>query len=119
MSEFLTDDKQDELKRIIRKLHDGAEVKEVKKDFYRLIQGVFPEEIASMEQALIDDGFPAEEVPRLCDVHVQVFEASLEKQKSPKNLPGHPIHTFKLENRAVKSRLKACRRAAAPGPVIR
>ncbi len=56
MSEYLVNQKQEELKGIIKKLHDGASVDEVKKSFDQLIRNVSPEEIASMEQALIDEG---------------------------------------------------------------
>jgi uncharacterized protein len=106
VSEFLVNQKQETLKGIIKDLHDGATVDEVKKSFDQLIRNVSPEEIASMEQALIDEGFPVAEVQRLCDVHVEVFESSLKKYKSPRFMPGHPVHTFKLENREVKQKLK-------------
>jgi DUF438 domain-containing protein len=106
MSEFLVQDreKQEQLKAIIRKLHGGASVSEVKSDFGRLIKDVSAEEIAAMEQALIEGGFPPEEIQRLCDVHVEVFESSLKKDKRAYRLPGHPVHTFMEENREAKKR---------------
>ncbi|MFW6122257.1 MAG: DUF438 domain-containing protein, partial [Petrotogales bacterium] len=58
------------------------------------------------EQSLIDEGMPESEVKRLCDVHVEVFKQSLEKQKRPQAEPGHPIHTFMLENREAEKILK-------------
>jgi DUF438 domain-containing protein len=42
-----------------------------------LISGVEASEIAKMEQALMDEGLPAEEIKRLCDVHVEIFKEAL------------------------------------------
>ena len=36
-----------------------------------------PAEIGEIEQALINEGMPVEEIQRLCDVHVAVFRESL------------------------------------------
>ncbi|TXT44281.1 MAG: hypothetical protein FD137_1622 [Spirochaetes bacterium] len=71
MSEDIVIDpkRQEALTRIIMKLHAGTPVGEVKKEFARLIVGVSAAEIAAMEQALIDNGMPVEEVQRLCEVH--------------------------------------------------
>ena len=42
-------------------------------------RGVSPTEISQMEQALIREGMPVEEVQRLCDVHAAVFKGSIEE----------------------------------------
>jgi DUF438 domain-containing protein len=105
-------ERQVKLKEIIRKLHEGRPVSEVKKEFARLIQGVSAAEVAAMEQSLIDGGMPVEEVQRLCEVHVQVFEHSLGKAGSPSEIAGHPVHTMLAENR-IASRKAAALRAAA------
>ena len=114
MSELLNNhqDRQDKLKKIVEKLNGEADVKQVKKEFDRLIRDVSPEEIAEMEQALIAGGVPVEQVQKLCDVHVSVFESSLEKQKPGKVLPGHPVHTYKLENREAEKLIKQLKKAA-------
>ena len=109
MSELLENDKakQDRLKNIIKRLHEGADVKTVKKEFSKLIKNVSPDEISDMENALINEGLPAEEVQRLCDVHVEVFKDSLKKQKKESKIPGHPVHTYLEENKTVKTILKS------------
>jgi DUF438 domain-containing protein len=66
----------------------------------QLISGVEAIEIAKMEQALMDEGLPAEEIKRLCDVHVEIFKEALEEHDRPEPPMGHPIHTFMKENRA-------------------
>lgn len=113
MSELIQNDayKREELKKIIQRLHDGEPVSRVKKDFDTLIQNVSAEEIAAMEQALMQAGMPAEEIQRLCEVHVTVFENTLESQGKPEKLSGHPIHTYMAENDAARSSLKELKRA--------
>jgi DUF438 domain-containing protein len=91
------------LKEIIRDLHKGADIKVLKKRFLDLIRDVAPSEIANMEQRLISEGMPEEEVKRLCDVHVEVFRESLEDKIVPGLPAGHPVHTLMLENRKAES----------------
>jgi DUF438 domain-containing protein len=93
------------LKDIIRELHRGGDLEEQKKRFADLIRDVSPTEISEMEQKLIEEGLPEEEVKRLCDVHVQVFKESLEGQPLPSAIPGHPLHTLAAENRALEKLL--------------
>jgi hypothetical protein len=93
-------EKQAALKEIIKALHAGEDMAELKQRFSQLISGVEASEIAKMEQALMDEGLPAEEIKRLCDVHVEIFKEALEEQDRPEPPLGHPIHTFMKENRA-------------------
>ncbi|MEI6874965.1 MAG: DUF438 domain-containing protein, partial [Spirochaetota bacterium] len=99
-------ERQAALKTIITRLHRGEKAAEVRKDFARLIQGVSADEIAAMEQALVDEGLPVEEIQRLCEVHVEVFKSSLEKGARVERLPGHPVHSLVAENRAASQHLK-------------
>jgi hypothetical protein len=96
--------RQVELKKIIARLHDGEAPNELKKEFASLIKGVSAAEVAAMEQSLIDGGLPVEEVQRLCEVHVQVFQQSLSMGKKPKELPGHPIYTMLEENKQARKK---------------
>jgi hypothetical protein len=113
MSELIQNEayKREELKKIIQRLHDGESVSRVKKDFDTLIKNVSAEEIAAMEQALMQAGMPAEEIQRLCEVHVTVFENTLESQGRPEKLSGHPIHTYMAENDAARNSLRSLKRA--------
>ena len=88
------------LKEIIRDLHEGAQFDEVKKRFDELVTDVEPTEIAAMEELLFKEGMPAEEVKRLADLHVGVFRDALSTNEIPQTPPGHPVHTFMLENSA-------------------
>ena len=101
--------RQQQLKEIVKDLHEGSDIKAVQKRFAQLIRNVSPEEIAQMEQALIAEGVPVEQVQKVCDVHVQVFEQALERRKKTKVLPGHPVHTYLQENRALRKILRRMR----------
>jgi DUF438 domain-containing protein len=89
------------LKDIIRDLHAGGDIEILKKHFASLVQDVSGAEIGAMEQQLIDEGMPEEEIRKLCDLHVKVFEESLDAQPAPETVPGHPLHTLAEENAAV------------------
>lgn len=94
--------RQEILKDIIRELHLGGDLETQKKRFAELIKDISPAEISEMEQRLIVEGMPEEEIKRLCDVHVQIFRDSLERQPLPSAAPGHPLHTLTEENRALE-----------------
>ncbi|MBS3949483.1 MAG: DUF438 domain-containing protein [Peptococcaceae bacterium] len=94
--------RQQELKKIIRDLHDGKPLAEVKERFSILIKDIGPAEIAALEQALIREGLPEAEIKKLCDVHVQVFKEALDDQRDADAVSGHPVHTFRQENAAIE-----------------
>lgn len=94
--------KQNRLKEIIQGIHRGEDLARLKEQFAALCQGVTATEIADLEQSLMDEGMPEKEVRRLCDLHVAVFEDSLGATPVPDMPPGHPVHTFMLENRETE-----------------
>ncbi len=94
------------LKGIIKDLHKGTDKHLLTERFNELIKDVAPWEIAVMEQQLMAEGMPQEEIKRLCDVHVEVFKSSLEKKVVPGLPAGHPVHTLMLENRAAEDIMK-------------
>ncbi len=113
MSEHINNStrREETLKAVIRRLHQGETVEAVKADFAQLLRDVGPSEIAELEQALITEGLPEAEVKRLCDVHVAVFRESLDAQAPPQERPGHPVHTFRAENDAAEAVLGELERA--------
>jgi uncharacterized protein len=108
MSDQLMDNakRKEALKRVILDLHKGGDPEEIKTRFSKLIGTIDSVEIARLEQELIAEGLPVEEVQALCDVHVAVFQGGLKEQASPEMTPGHPVHTFKYENFALAELLK-------------
>lgn len=103
MSELINnrEHRQEKLKEVIRELHEGKTVDEVKEKFASVIDGVSPREIAEMEVQLVKEGLPIEEIQYLCDVHAEVFKGTLEEIHHPDQVPGHPIHTMRTENTAI------------------
>ena len=114
MSELIQNnaEKQAKLREIVNQLHAGSDTASVKKQFDRLIRDVSPDEIAALEQGLINEGVPVAQVQELCDIHVAVFQSALERQKPGKVLPGHPVHTYREENRIARRKLRVLARAA-------
>ncbi len=99
---YVDPDKLGKLKEIVIALHEGDDPELLKKRFTALVQSVTATEIADLEQSLIDDGMPEQEVRRLCDLHVAMFEDALDSHAVPDMPPGHPVHTFMLENRIAE-----------------
>ena len=101
-----------ELAAIVAELHAGKTAEEVKPRFEELIADVEATEIAAMEQQLIEGGVPADDVKRLCDVHVQVFADALEGHDAVSAPPGHPLDTFQRENQALQQVTASLRKVA-------
>lgn len=94
------EERREVLKGILTDLHKGVEMEILKDRFGALIKNIAAPEIALMEQQLIDEGLPPEELKELCDVHVELFKEALDVQDRPEPPLGHPVHTFMKENRA-------------------
>ena len=90
---------------LLAQLHAGKPVEEVKAQFKATFDGVSAQEIAQAENELIAGGLPPEEIRKLCDIHASVFEGSIEeihRPADPAKVPGHPAHTLKAENQALR-----------------
>lgn len=99
MSE-IPEDKKRMLKETIKQLHAGVSPKEVKEKFRHMLENVSSTEIAKIEQELIKEGMPREEIQRLCDVHMEVFREQLGKQRL--EIPtGHPINILMEEHKIM------------------
>ena len=94
------ENEKQKIKDLIRKLHAGAKPDEVKEKFKQVLKGIGPADIAEIEEELIKEGLPREEIHRLCDVHIAIFKESLEREKTLAS-PGHPIHTLMEEHKIM------------------
>lgn len=114
MSEFINNreqqsltktERQELLKEIIKELHNGRSVDEVKGRFEEAVGSITVKEISQLEQALMEEeGIPVAEVQRLCSVHTAIFKGSIEdihRSERLEDQPGHPVHTFKRENKEI------------------
>lgn len=91
------------LSAILRDLHAGGDTEELKTRFAETIVDITPSELAAVEQSLIEDGLPEEEVKNFCTLHVEVFKEGLDKGDVPSMPGGHPLHTYMMENRAAEN----------------
>jgi len=93
-------DKKRMLKEVIKELHGGASPTAVKEKFKEVLKGTKPEDIAKIEQELVKEGMPREELQRLCDVHMAVFGEQVQDQEL--HIPaGHPISILIEEHRVM------------------
>ncbi|MGQ9596769.1 MAG: DUF438 domain-containing protein [Thermoproteota archaeon] len=91
------EDREKLLRELITQLHMGVRPEEVREKFKDLLESVSPVEIATVEEELIKEGVPREEIRKLCDVHLAVFREQLEKQRL--NIPQeHPINVLMEEH---------------------
>ena len=102
MSE-LSADKKGMLKEIVKQLHDGVPPQEVKEKFKQILKDTSSEDVAKIEQELVKEGMPREELQRLCDVHLAVFGEQLEKHEL-QTPPGHPISILMEEHKILTQR---------------
>jgi len=94
------------LKAIVMRIHDGESPEAVRAEFHDLLRDTSPAEIGAMEQALVADGIDEMEIRKLCDLHVELFEESLDSDL-PDMVPGHPVHTMQAENREADGKAEA------------
>ncbi len=92
--------KKEILKKLVKKLHQGENAEEIKERFREVFKNVSPQEIAQVEEELIKEGMPADEIRRFCDVHIAMFRESLD-QAATIAPPGHPIHILMEEHKIL------------------
>lgn len=114
MAKLIVNDpkKREKMKELVRDLNAGTDVKQIQRRFAKLIKGTSPEEIAAIEQQLMREGMSPDDIRLVCDVHVAVFEQELKKHRRAHALPGHPVHTYRMENKAARRLLRRLRRTA-------
>lgn len=108
-----TKERQDKLKDLILRLHEGEDEKIIKEEFAKHFQTVSPLEISVMERKLMkEEGLAAEEIMRLCNVHVAIMKdyvADPDSIPDDFSKPGHPVHVLREENLAIEAALMRIR----------
>lgn len=101
------------LKHIIKHLHAGEAPEQVKSQLAEMVKQTDASEIAAMEQELIAEGMPVEEVQSMCDLHSEVLRDFVIEPPKRDFAPGHPLDTFRRENQAISQAVLAARGAVA------
>lgn len=111
MSELINNSEKrvETLAEIIKELHSGADKEAVKKKLAALVRETTGEEIVAMEQKLISGGMKVSEIKDMCDLHSQVLGDLVQDDLRARTTPGHPVHTFQMENQAILETTAAVR----------
>ncbi len=91
------------LKELILKLHEGVDQDTVRAELMEVLSKIPYGEVVEVEQELIEEGLPQEEVLRLCDAHSAVLEGNIDLSAMKPIPEGHPVDVFKKENEALKN----------------
>ena len=104
MSEIINNSikRKELLKHMILQLHSGEAPDLVKKRLTELLRSIPYDEVVEVEQELISEGLPVEEVLRLCDIHQMVLDGHIDTSGAKPVPEGHPVDTFKKENRELE-----------------
>lgn len=104
MSEFINNSqkRKDLLKHMILQLHKGEAPDIVRKRLVELLKSIPYDEVVEVEQELISEGLPIEEVLKLCDIHQLVLEGHIDQGDAKPVPEGHPVDTFMKENRELE-----------------
>ena len=100
MSELINNSKKRKelLKHMILQLHKGDAPDLVKNRLAELLTSIPYDEVIEVEQELISEGLPVEEVLKLCDIHQMVLDGKINLTAAKRAPEGHPVDTFKKEN---------------------
>ncbi len=105
MSELInnSEDRKKKLKELILKLHSGQAESEVRRELLESLSQIPYGEVVEVEQELISEGLPEEEVLKLCDAHSSVLKGTIDLRASKQVPEGHPIDVMINENKELKS----------------
>lgn len=115
MSELINTRQQriDIMKVLVRQLHKGSSEEKVRRQLETMLDEADYSDVFLMEVQLIEEGIPEESIRELCDTHTRVLSQHLDLQETPRTTPGHPVHTFVEENKALTILCQEIRRQIA------
>lgn len=117
MSEIINNSRQKKemLKHLILQLHEGVAPEVVKLRLVDLLKSVPYDLVVEVEQELISEGLSEEAVLGLCDIHTQVLDGSIDTSHAKIVPEGHPVDTFRKENRALEAYILKAKEAFNEG----
>jgi DUF438 domain-containing protein len=104
MSELINNSgrRKELLKHMILQLHAGEAPEEVRARLVSLLKQIPYGEVVEVEQELISNkSLSEEEVLKFCDLHSQALEGHIDRSGMKIVPPGHPVDTFKRENKEL------------------
>lgn len=104
MSELINNSiiRKEKLKALILKLHEGNSQEAVRNELLLTLSQIPYGEVVEVEQELIAEGLPEEEVLSLCDAHSAVLEGRVDLSSLKTVEDGHPVDVFRQENKEIR-----------------
>ena len=90
--------KIDLVKELLKSIHRGVSIEELKKRNSDILSQISPIEIPLIEQQLVREGIGIEDILKLCDLHVELFREFLRPREFRGVPKGHPVDLFMREN---------------------
>ena len=100
-------EKKEVIKKILRELHSGVSLEVLKERFQEVLKGISPMEIPLIEQELVREGVPIQEIIKLCDLHVALFRDFLVSRELEDVPRGHPLNLLLMENEYLLKKAEA------------
>ena len=94
--------KKEALKAILRDLHAGLSAEKARDRVLREVGSIETAELVKIEQELIDEGLPAAEITRFCNVHVLLVQGSLTAAGGGAGPSTGPVNALKRENLEIR-----------------
>ncbi len=103
MSELInnSESRKKKLKELILKLHSGESEEQVRSELMESLSQVPYGEVVEVEQELISEGLPEQEILKLCDVHSAVLHGHVDLSASKQIPAGHPVDVMMNENKEI------------------
>jgi uncharacterized protein len=104
MSELINNShiRKAKLKELILKLHAGDTQESVRNELLLSLSQIPYGEVVEVEQELMAEGLPEEEVMNLCDAHSAVLEGRVDLSAMKVVADGHPVDVFRKENIEIR-----------------
>lgn len=95
-------DRKKKLKELILKLHKGESEQKVRAELIESLSQIPYGEVVEVEQELISEGLPEQEILKLCDAHSAVLHGNVDLSASKEIPEGHPIDIMLNENKELR-----------------
>ena len=96
----MVEDRKQFLKGLLERLHEGADPEQIKKECQKNLGDIPPTEMAKVEDELVKEGMPREELQKFCDIHLAILKESFEKE-GPLAPAGHPVRILMEEHKML------------------
>ncbi len=104
MSELINNSsiRKEKLKTLLLKIHHGGSEEAVRNELLLSLSQIPYGEVVEVEQELIAEGLPEEEILDLCDAHSAVLEGRVDLSALKPVVEGHPVDVFRKENEEIR-----------------